>query len=59
MKRITITLDDEVARWARIRAAELNTSISRPLGELLERLILEEQNYHAASGSTYRASPGC
>ncbi len=48
MKNVTITLDEEVARWARIRAAELNTSVSRLLGELLERLMLEEQNYHAA-----------
>ncbi len=48
MKNVTITLHEEVARWARIRAAELNTSISRLLGELLERLMLEEQNYHAA-----------
>ncbi len=48
MMNVTITLDEEVARWARIRAAELNTSISRLLGELLERLMLEEQNYHAA-----------
>jgi hypothetical protein len=48
MKNVTITLEEEVARWARIRAAELNTSVSRLLGEMLERLMLEEQNYHAA-----------
>lgn len=48
MKNVTITLDEEVARWARIRAAELNTSVSRLLGQLLERLMLEERNYHAA-----------
>lgn len=48
MKNVTITLDEEVARWARIRAAELNTSVSRLLGEMLERQMLEEQNYHAA-----------
>jgi hypothetical protein len=48
MKNVTITLDEKVARWARIRAAELNTSVSRLLGEMLERLMLEEENYHAA-----------
>jgi len=48
MKNVTITLDEKVARWARIRAAELGTSVSRLLGEMLERLMLEEQNYHAA-----------
>ena len=38
MKNVTITLDEKVARWARIRAAELNTSVSRLLGGMLERL---------------------
>jgi Ser/Thr protein kinase RdoA (MazF antagonist) len=47
MKNVTVTLTEEVARWARIRAAELNTSVSGLLGEMLERLMLEEQNYHA------------
>jgi hypothetical protein len=29
MKNVTITMEEEVARWARIRAAELETSVSR------------------------------
>ncbi len=57
MKNVTITLDEEVARWARIRAAELNTSVSRLLGELLERLMLEEQNYHAAMKQYLSSEP--
>lgn len=48
MRNVTITVREEVARWARIRAAELDTSVSRLLGEMLERLMLEEQDYHAA-----------
>jgi hypothetical protein len=35
MKNITITLDEETARRARVRAAERNISLSRYLGELL------------------------
>jgi hypothetical protein len=35
MKNVTITLDEEAARWARIQAAEHNTSVSRLVGEML------------------------
>jgi plasmid stability protein len=45
MKNVTITLDEEVARWARIRAAELNTSVSRLVGEMLQEKMQAEQDY--------------
>ena len=45
MKNVTITLDEEVARWARIRAAEGNTSLSRLVGEWLREKMREEENY--------------
>lgn len=45
MKNVTITLDEEVARWARIRAAEENTSLSRLVGEWLREKMREEENY--------------
>ena len=48
MKNVTITLDEEVARWARIMAAEQNTSVSRLVGELLREKMLEEQDYQIA-----------
>jgi hypothetical protein len=32
---MAITLDEEVARWARVRAAERDTSVSWLVGELL------------------------
>lgn len=48
MKNVTITLDEEVARWARIMAAEQNTSVSRLVGELLRRKMIAEQNYQIA-----------
>ena len=37
MKSITITVDEEVARWARVWAAQQNTSVSRLVGELLRQ----------------------
>lgn len=48
MKNVTITLDEEVARWARIRAAEQETSISKLVGEMLREKMLQEKTYQAA-----------
>ncbi len=48
MKNVTITLDEEVARWARIRAAELNTSVSRLVGEMLREKMGREEDYRLA-----------
>ena len=48
MRNVTITLDEEVARWARIRAAERETSVSRLVGEMLRERMLEEGSYQAA-----------
>ena len=45
MKNITITLDEKVARWARIRAAEEDTSVSRLVGNLLREKMLNEEDY--------------
>ncbi len=48
MKNVTITLDERVARWARIRAAEQNTSVSRFVGELLREKMVDEEEYLVA-----------
>jgi hypothetical protein len=48
MKNVTITLDEEVARWARIRAAEAETSVSRLVGEMLREKMVTEQGYRSA-----------
>jgi len=45
MKNITITLDEKVARWARIRAAEEDTSVSRLVGNLLREKMIQEEDY--------------
>ena len=46
MRNMTITLEEDVARWARIRAAELDTSVSRMLGEVLREQMVREISYH-------------
>jgi hypothetical protein len=47
-KNITVTVDPEVARWARLEAARREISVSRLLGELLKQKMLEEDRYEAA-----------
>jgi hypothetical protein len=48
MKNITISVDDEVARWARIWAAEMDTSVSQLVGQLLKEKMEHERGYRAA-----------
>jgi hypothetical protein len=36
LKNVTVTLEEDVAQWARIEAARQDTSVSRLLGELLK-----------------------
>lgn len=48
MKNVTISLHEEVARWARIRAAEQETSVSRLIGELLKQKMLDDKAYGAS-----------
>ena len=37
MKNVTVTLDEETARWARVEAARRDMSMSALLREILER----------------------
>lgn len=48
MKNVTITLDEDVLRWAKVWAAGHDTSVSRMLGEELRRKMLSEQHYERA-----------
>ena len=48
MRNVTVTLDEDVARWARIWAAQHETSVSRMLGEMLRERMIQEERYEAA-----------
>ena len=48
MKNVTITLEEDVLRWAKIWAASHDTSVSRMLGEELRRKMLSEKQYERA-----------
>ena len=48
MKNVTVTLNEDVARWARIHAAALNTSVSKLLGEMLKERMAREKGHQSA-----------
>jgi hypothetical protein len=48
LKNVTVTLEKDVARWARLEAARRETSVSRLLGEILKQRMLEEAGYDSA-----------
>jgi hypothetical protein len=45
---VTITLEEDVARWIRVKAAERDTSVSQLLGDMLKDRMNEEDGYEAA-----------
>lgn len=45
MKNVTVTMEDEVADWARLEAARRNTSVSRLVGELLAEKMRRDDRY--------------
>jgi len=48
MKNVTVTLDDETARWARVEAARQDISVSALLREVLERAKAAHESYPEA-----------
>ena len=48
LKNVTVTLPEEVALWARKKAAEANTSVSRLLGSILEAQMRQSDEYWKA-----------
>lgn len=48
MKNVTVTLEEDVALWVRVRAAEQNQSVSRYLGNMLRKQMSEETAYDEA-----------
>jgi hypothetical protein len=48
MPNMTITADEEVLRWARVKAAEGNTSVAQLVGDLLKERMRVERGYESA-----------
>lgn len=58
LKNVTVTLDPETARWARVEAARQGTSVSRMLGEMLEEKMKGEEAYRLAMDRFFAQKPG-
>jgi hypothetical protein len=48
LRNVTVTLEEEVALWARLEAARHDTSVSRLLGGILRQRMMETDNYEKA-----------
>lgn len=51
MRNVTITLDEETAKWVRIEAARHDTSVSRWVGQMLEERRRNSHDYERAQSS--------
>jgi hypothetical protein len=57
LRNITITLEESVARWARIEAASQETSVSRFLANILKERMREKDEYDAARRRALERKP--
>lgn len=58
LRNVTVTLDEETARWARLEAARRDTSVSRLLGEILQERMADEASYASAMARYLHQVPG-
>jgi hypothetical protein len=52
LRNITVTLEEDVAQWARIEAARKDTSVSRLLGSLLKKQMSNENSSAAEAAAS-------
>ncbi|MGB7847854.1 MAG: hypothetical protein WBL63_19745 [Candidatus Acidiferrum sp.] len=57
LRNITITLEEEVARWARVEAARRDTSVSRYLAGVLKQQMEERGEYERAMKRAQKRRP--
>jgi len=48
MRNVTIVLDEETAKWARVWAAQNDTSVSKMVGDLLREKMTHDDAYWKA-----------
>jgi hypothetical protein len=48
LRNVTITLEESVARWARMEAARRDTSVSQLLAGILKERMKEKDSYEVA-----------
>jgi len=57
MKNVTLSLPDDVARWARVWAAEHDMSVSRMLSMTLEERMRASRRYEERMNSFLQRRP--
>jgi hypothetical protein len=57
LRNVTVTLEEDVAQWARIEAARRDTSVSRLLGALLRERMSAQDAYDQAMRRALRRKP--
>lgn len=57
MKNVTVTLDEDAARWIRVEAAKRETSVSRLLGEMVQERMRSEDAYEEARRQFFAIQP--
>lgn len=57
LRNVTVTLEEEVARWARIEAARQDTSVSQLLGRLLKKQMAADRLYERAMKRALHRKP--
>ena len=56
-RNVTVSLDEETARWARVEAAKRDMSVSSLVAELLRDRMRGEEDYEAAMRAYLDRSP--
>lgn len=57
LRNVTLTLEDSVARWARVEAARQDVSVSRFLANILAERMKENDEYEAAKRRALARKP--
>lgn len=58
LRNVTVTLDEQTARWARVEAARRDTSVSKLIAELLADRMAADTTYESAREQYFKQSPG-
>ncbi len=56
-RNLTLTLEERVLRWAKVWAAQHDTSVSRLVADMLEERMAREEGYEAAMKAFLRRRP--
>lgn len=57
MRNLTVSLQDPVARWLRVKAAHEEKSVSRYVSELVTRQMQDDERYTQAMGRFLSRQP--